>query len=143
MAKSENKTKATDADPTAFIDAVKDPGQRADAHAICALMSRLSGEPAKLWGPSIIGFGRYHYRYDSGREGDMCRIGFSPRTGQTVLYLLDGYGDRRDQLARLGKHKTGKSCVYIKRLSDIDVDVLAEMISGSLACTDSGHPTKV
>jgi hypothetical protein len=140
MAKSENKTKATEADPAAFIDAVKDPVQRADAHAISALMSRLSGEPAQLWGPSIIGFGRYRYKYDSGREGEMCRIGFSPRTGQTVLYLLDGYGERADNLARLGKHKTGKSCLYIKRLSDIDTTVLAEMISGSLAYMASKYP---
>jgi hypothetical protein len=140
MAKSENKTKAVDSDPIAFIDAVKDPDQRADAHAISALMSRLSGEPPTLWGPSIIGFGRYRYRYDSGREGEMCRIGFSPRVGQTVLYLLDGHGERSDQLARLGKHKTGKSCLYIKRLSDIDVGVLAEMIGGSLAYMACKYP---
>ncbi|MFZ4687837.1 MAG: DUF1801 domain-containing protein [Polymorphobacter sp.] len=140
MAKSENKTKATVVDPEAFIDSVADPVQRADAHAICALMERLSGEPAAMWGPSIIGFGRYRYRYDSGREGESPRIGFSPRKGQTVFYLNDGYGDRADQLARLGKYSTGKSCLYVKRMSDIDIGVLEEMIRGSLAWMAEKYP---
>jgi hypothetical protein len=137
---AENKTQATGADVTAFIEGVADDGQRADAHVIAAMMARLSGEPAKMWGPSIIGFGRYHYKYDSGREGDSLRIGFSPRKGQTVLYLIDGYSNRAGQLARLGKHKTGKSCLYIKRLSDIDISVLEEMMVGSLAYMAEKYP---
>jgi Domain of unknown function (DU1801) len=137
---AENKTQATTADVTAFIEGVADEQQRADAHVIAAMMARLSGAPAKMWGPSIIGFGAYHYKYDSGREGTSLRIGFSPRKGQTVLYLIDGYSDRAEQLARLGKHKTGKSCLYVKRLSDIDVGVLEEMIVGSLAYVAQKYP---
>ena len=137
---AENKTQATSADVSAFIDGVADEAQRADAHEIAAMMARLSGEPPKMWGPSIIGFGSYHYKYDSGREGDSLRIGFSPRKGQTVLYLIDGYAGKEAQLARLGKHKLGKSCLYIKRLSDVDVGVLEEMVSTSLAYMAKTYP---
>ncbi len=135
-----NKTVATSADVTAFIDAVADETQRADAHVIAAMMARLSGAPAKMWGPSIIGFGSYHYKYDSGREGDSLRIGFSPRKGQTVLYLIGGYAGKEAQLARLGKHKLGKSCLYIKRLSDVDVGVLEEMVVETLAYMAKTYP---
>ena len=135
-----NKTQETDADVAAFVAGVADPIQRADAGTLIGIMTKASGHPPKMWGPSIIGFGSYHYKYDSGREGDSLRIGFSPRKGQTVLYLVDGYSNRADQLARLGKHKTGKSCLYIKRLSDIDTDVLGEMIAGSLAYMDAKYP---
>ena len=140
MAKTENKTKETAASVDAFIAAVADPKQRADAERIRALMEELSGEPAKMWGPSIIGFGSYHYRYDSGREGDMCRIGFSPRKGQTVLYLIDGFEGQPELMARLGKHKTGKSCLYLKRLSDVDGDVLEELCRRSLAYMAEKYP---
>jgi hypothetical protein len=139
-AMAENKTQTTSADVTAFIEGVADETQRADAHKIAEIMARLSGEPAKLWGPSIIGFGAYHYKYDSGREGDSLRIGFSPRKGQTVLYLIDGYAGKEAQLARLGKHKLGKSCLYIKRLSDVDMSVLEDMITSSLAYMAAKYP---
>lgn len=135
-----NKTQATSADVTAFIEAVADETQRADAHILSGLMAQLSGEPAKMWGPSIIGFGSYHYKYDSGREGDSLRIGFSPRKGQTVLYLIDGYAGKEAQLARLGKHKLGKSCLYIKRLSDVDMAVLEEMVAETLAYVAKTYP---
>ena len=135
-----NKTQATSADVTAFIEDMADETQRADAHVIAAMMARLSGEPPKMWGPSIIGFGRYHYKYDSGREGDAPRIGFSPRKGQTVLYLIDGYAGKDAQLARLGKHKLGKSCLYIKRLSDVDTAVLEEMVAETLAYMAQTYP---
>lgn len=141
MAKSENKTKATEVSVDAFIAAVADPNQRADAEMICALMKRLSGEPATMWGPTIIGFGRYHYRYDSGREGEMCRIGFSPRKGQSVLYLIDGFEGHAELMARLGKHKTGKSCLYVKRLSDIDETVLEEICVRSLQYMAAKYPS--
>ena len=137
---AENKTQATSADVAAFIDGVADETQRADAHEIAAMMARLSGEPPKMWGPSIIGFGSYHYKYNSGREGDSLRIGFSPRKGQTVLYLIDGYAGKEAQLARLGKHKLGKSCLYIKRLSDVDVGVLEEMVVETLAYMAKTYP---
>lgn len=135
-----NKTQPTPISAADFIAAVPDPAQRADALAIDAMMARLSGEPATMWGPSIIGYGRYHYRYDSGREGEMCRIGFSPRKGQTVVYLIDGYDGKDAQLARLGKHKIGKSCLYIKRLSDVDPVVLEEMIADSLDYMAQKYP---
>jgi Domain of unknown function (DU1801) len=140
MAKSANKTNVTPADPGAFFDSVSDQAQRDDARSIDAIMARLSGESATMWGPSIIGYGSYHYRYDSGREGDMCRIGFSPRKGQTVIYLVDGYAGKEAQLARLGKHKLGKSCLYIKRLSEVDEAVLEEMIVDSLAYMAEKYP---
>ena len=92
------------------------------------MMERLSGEPAQMWGPSIVGFGSYHYKYDSGHEGDMCRLGFSPRKAELVLYVLtDGAAEQEALLARLGKHKTGKCCLYIKKLRDVDEAVLEEL----------------
>jgi Domain of unknown function (DU1801) len=133
MAQAQNKTTQTSASVDAFIEAVPDENQKRDAKTLSALMARLSGEPPRMWGPSIVGFGRYHYRYESGREGDSCRVGFSPRSGRTVIYLVDGYRNRTAQLARLGKHKTGTACLYIKRLSDVDQAVLEEMIAASLA----------
>jgi Domain of unknown function (DU1801) len=139
----ENKTQQTEASVAAFLDAIPDDQQRKDAAAISTMMGRLSGEPAKMWGPTIIGFGRYHYRYESGREGEMCRIGFSPRKGQMVVYLVDGYEGKAAQLERLGKHKTGKACLYIKRLSDIRVDVLEEMVAESLEYMNAQYPTGV
>ena len=135
-----NKTQETDADVQAFVDAVPDAGQRADAAAIIALMSNASGHPPKMWGPSIIGFGSYHYRYDSGRAGDMCRIGFSPRKGQTVLYIVTGFPEHAAIMARLGTYKTGKSCLYVKRLADIDMGVLGELVTASLAEMDRRYP---
>jgi hypothetical protein len=140
MAQAQNKTTETSASVDAFIEAVADETQKNDAKTISAMMARLSGEPPRMWGPSIVGFGRYHYKYESGREGDSCRIGFSPRRGQTVIYLLDGYQDRTAQLARLGKHKTGKACLYIKRMSDVDQSVLEEMIASSLAYMRVKYP---
>jgi hypothetical protein len=137
---AENKTQATDGDVTAFIEGVADEAQRADAHRIAEMMARLSGAPAKMWGPSIIGFGAYHYKYDSGREGNAPRIGFSPRKGQTVIYLTDGYVGKEAQLARLSKHKLGKSCLYVKRLSDVDMAVLEEMVVASLAYMAEKYP---
>jgi Domain of unknown function (DU1801) len=127
MAESEIKTKPTTVSVSEFIDGVADERQRADAHKIAAMMERLSGHKPKMWGPSIIGFGSYHYKYDSGREGDMCRIGFSPRKGNTVLYLVDGFLGHSELMAKLGKHKIGKSCLYIKRLSDVDEAVLEQL----------------
>ena len=140
MTKAENKTQATVARVEDFVTGIADENQRADARSLIALMTRLSGEPATMWGPSIIGFGRYRYRYDSGREGEMCRIGFSPRKGQTVLYLIDGFEGHAELMAKLGKHKTGKSCLYVKRLSDIDLVVLEDMCRSSLAYMAAKYP---
>jgi len=116
---AENKTQATAVPVDAFLDAVPDPQRRADGKALRAMMERVSGEPAVMWGPSIIGFGHHHYKYESGREGDMCRIGFSPRARELVLY--GGFLRQPERLARLGKYKAGKGCLYIRRLADVDM----------------------
>lgn len=134
------KTKPTPTDVAAFIEAVENPVRRADAEAVCAMLERITGEPPKMWGPSIIGFGSYHYRYDSGREGDMCRLGFSPRKAELVLYILTGEPDEAGKLARLGKHKTGKSCLYIKKLAEVDMVVLEEIARDALSHMNRKYP---
>ncbi len=137
-----NKTVETAESVGEFLAGVADDEQRADAAALIAVMERLSGEPARLWGPSIIGFGTYHYTYDSGRTGSACRIGFSPRKGKTVLYLADGFAARDALLSALGKHKTGKACLYIKRLSDVDCVVLEQLCQASLDRMNAQYPTE-
>src|SRR5215468_4314344 len=120
---AESKTKPTKLSVAAFIDAVTDPARRADAKALVKLMQSAAGEKPKMWGPSIIGFGSYHYRYESGREGDMPVIAFSPRKSATVLYGMS-ISEAAAQLAKLGNHTTGKGCLYIKRLADVNQQVL-------------------
>lgn len=137
---AEAKTKPTAMSPDAFMAAVAHDQRRADARVVDAMMARLSGEPAVMWGPSIIGYGRYQYRYDSGRTGEMCRIGFSPRAANLVMYIMPGFAEHDALLTRLGKHRTGNSCLYINRLSDIDLDVLEQLIAGSLAMMDARYP---
>lgn len=137
---AENKTKPTEASVDAFIETVPDPVRREDAKTIAALMARVTGEAPKMWGPSIIGYGSYHYRYDSGHEGEACRIGFSPRTAELVLYVLTGSPEQDALLARLGKHKTGKSCLYIKKLADVDMAVVEQLVRDGLASMDARYP---
>ena len=132
---AENKTKPTKLSVAAFIETLTDPARRADAKALVKLMQSASGEKPKMWGPSIIGFGSYHYRYESGREGDMPLIGFSPRKAATVLYNLLGSNDSAALLAKLGKHTTGKGCLYIKKLADVDRQVLQALAAKSVART--------
>ena len=124
------KTKETDRKVADFIAAIAHPVRRADAETLLALFERISGEPAALWGPSIIGFGRYHYRYDSGHEGDMCRIGFSPRSAQQVLYVDAGEAEPA-LLGHLGKHKLGKGCLYVNKLADVDAAVLEALVKAA------------
>ncbi|RYY23355.1 MAG: DUF1801 domain-containing protein [Sphingomonadales bacterium] len=107
---------------------------------ISAMMARLTGEPATMWGPSIVGFGRYAYTYDSGRSGEMCRIGFSPRKAELVLYVLNGVEDQSATLDRLGKHKSGKGCLYIKKLADVDLTVVEELVADKIARMDAQYP---
>jgi len=139
---AEIKTKATDASVDDFIEAVPIAQRCEDAKKIRAMMERLTGEPARMWGPTIIGFGRYRYKYESGHEGVMCRLGFSPRKAELVLYLLTEAGGERQraQLARLGKHRTGKCCLYIKKLSDVDEGVLEELAADTLAYMNEKYP---
>jgi hypothetical protein len=132
---AENKTRQTAVSVAAYLGALADETKRADAQALVKLMQSATGEEPKMWGPSIVGFGSYHYTYDSGREGDMPVVGFSPRKPATVLYGMRGAGNADALLARLGKHTTGKGCVYIKKLSDVDLKVLKELIVKSVAAT--------
>jgi Domain of unknown function (DU1801) len=134
---AELKTRPTGASVDAFLDGVADPGRRADAHRVRALMERLSGEPAAMWGPTIVGFGCYSYRYDSGHEGEMARIGFSPRGRELVFYLFPRPQALMD---RLGRYRTGKACLYVKRLADVDEAVLEQLIAAALAYMDEKYP---
>lgn len=137
---AENKTQPTDADVTAFLDAVEHPTRRADGLALDALFREITGWTPRLWGPSIIGYGSYHYTYKSGREGDFLATGFSPRKANLSIYVMPGYADYGDILARLGKHKMGKSCLYVTKLADIDMDVLAELIRAGLTDLRAKYP---
>ncbi|WP_315096307.1 DUF1801 domain-containing protein [uncultured Cellulomonas sp.] len=140
MANTPNKTTATDADVDAFVAAVDHPVRRRDAERLVALMGRVTGEQPRMWGPTMIGFGSYHYRYDSGREGDAGAAGFSPRKAATTVYLPDGVDAHADLLAALGPHTVGKSCVYIKDLDTVDLGVLEEVVRRSFAAVNAGLP---
>ena len=137
---AEIKTKATEVSVDDFISALDNPRRREDAQKVRAMFERLTGEPATMWGPTIIGFGSYRYTYDSGHSGTMCRLGFSPRKAELVLYLKTGAAGQDDLFERLGKHKTGKACVYVKKLADIDEAVLEEMAAGTLAYMNEKYP---
>jgi hypothetical protein len=137
---ADTKTKATEADVGEFIAAVEKPSRRADAAVLRDLFERVTGEPATMWGPTIIGFGSYHYRYASGHEGDACRTGFSPRSANLVLYV-GGFPEYEALLARLGKHKRSKACLYLNKLSDVDLGVLEEIVRRTFATTEGGVVT--
>ena len=144
MAKAELKTKATEVSVADFIAAVPDVWRREEAAAIDAIHRRVTGLDPKMWGPSIIGYGSYDYTYDSGRSGTMCRAGFSPRKAAMTLYLMGNYCNRQDEadalFARLGKHKTGKSCLYINKLADVDLEVLEQLVSLSWDSMNEVYP---
>ena len=129
---AENKTKQTKVSVDYFINGIKDETDRNDCYEIIKLMKSVTKEEPKMWGPSIIGFGSYHYKYESGREGDSCLTGFSPRKQNLTIYLMGGFEKQTAQLEKLGKHKTSKACLYIKSLNDIDVKVLKEMVVNSV-----------
>jgi len=129
---ADNKTKPTSLSVAAFIAAITDPTRRTDAKALVKLMQSASGEKPQMWGPSIVGFGSCHYKYDSGREGDMPLIGFSPRKAASVLYGVIGPEACKALLPKLGKHTTGKGCLYIKKLADVDQKVLDAMVVKSV-----------
>ncbi len=137
---STNKTTPTDVDPRNFLKSITPARRQSDALALLDLFQRVSSYPPVMWGPSIIGFGHYHYRYNSGREGDFLATGFSPRKANLVLYIMPGYQDYSAILARLGKHKLGKSCLYINKLDDIDLTVLEELIQTGLTDLNAKWP---
>ncbi len=143
---AESKTKPTQVSVDAFIEAVEPASKREDAKVLDALFRKVTGKEPQMWGPSIIGYGSYHYKYDSGREGDWMRSGFSPRKAKHSLYLMGGYCDditakkREDALTRLGKHSTGASCLYVNKLADIDLEVLEEMITNDWEAMNRIYP---
>ena len=128
---TENKTKPNNTSVVAFLNSVESEEKRKDAYVLLELFKGITLEPAVMWGESIVGFGSYHYKYNSGREGDMCITGFSPRKSNFSIYIMSGFSNNQELLQQLGPHKTGKVCLYIKRLSDIDMDVLSKMIRSS------------
>lgn len=136
MSAKENKTRPTGQAVVDFIASVDPEPKRRDAETLDQLFRRVTGFAPAMWGPSIIGYGSYHYRYASGREGDFLATGFSPRKARHSIYIMPGYADYGDILARLGKHKMGKSCLYVNKLADIDLDVLAELIRAGLRDLD-------
>lgn len=129
---SKNKTAATDVRVAAFLAQVEPERRRADAQRLDEIFREVSGFEPRMWGPSIVGYGRYHYKYESGREGDFLATGFAPRKANLVIYIMPGYTDFSAILARLGKHKIGKSCLYINKLDDIDLGVLKELIAAGI-----------
>jgi hypothetical protein len=135
-----NKTVQNDSDVMTFIAQIKDEKKREDCIEIMSMMQNITAEKPSMWGSSIIGFGCYHYRYESGREGDCMRVGLSPRAQNISVYIIPGFSEFSEHLANLGKHKVGKSCLYIKRLSDIDPTVLRDIIQRSIDMMAERYP---
>jgi hypothetical protein len=129
---AELKTKVRSASVEKFLNDVTDKQKREDSFKILELMKKVTKEEPKMWGPSIVGFGKYHYKYDSGHEGDMCIAGFSPRKQALTIYILPGFTKYESLMKKLGKYKTGKSCLYIKKLEDVDQKVLQELVTESV-----------
>lgn len=128
---AELKTKKNESSVDAFIDSISDERKRSDSRELVELMSRVTKTEPAMWGDSIIGFGSYDYKYESGRQGTWFRVGFSPRKQNLTLYLMDGFDKYNDLLSQLGKHSTGKSCLYVKKLEDVDLKVLTKMVRES------------
>jgi Domain of unknown function (DU1801) len=138
----ELKTKENDNSVLEFIEAVDSPKKKEDAYKLLDIFTETTGYPAKMWGPSIIGFGSYHYKYTSGHEGDAPLVGFSPRKAKISLYFATGDMEREKLLNDFGKHTTGKACVYINKIADIDVDVLRALIQQSIKFLQETYPDK-
>jgi len=126
------KTQQNEGNVIAFLNAVEEKQKREDSLALLDIMKEASGEEPKMWGPSIVGFGKYHYKYESGREGNWFLTGFSPRKQKMSVYIVPGFERFNDLIADLGKHSTGKSCLYFKKLTDIDCDILSQLIRESV-----------
>ncbi len=129
---SENKTRPTTVRVEDFLNAVEHPTRKRDGFELLKIMKEITKEKPVMWGPSIIGFGSYHYKTKSGREGDMPKTGFSPRKANLTVYIMPGFEEFHDLLGKLGKHNLGKSCLYINKLDDVDIDVLKQIIKRSL-----------
>lgn len=129
---AEAKTKPTKASVTAYLNAIEDPERRKDCRALSALMTKVTKAKPTMWGTAIVGFGSYHYKYDSGHEGDSCLVGFASRTTGISVYLMGDFPGRTGLLAKLGKHKMAKACLTIRKLADVDLGVLEQLVAGSL-----------
>ncbi|HUF27193.1 MAG TPA: DUF1801 domain-containing protein [Gemmatimonadaceae bacterium] len=138
---SENRTKPTDESVDAFLSAVPDEERRADCRRVLDIMREITGKEPRLWGRGMIGFDSYHYRYGSGREGDWFITGFSPRKNDLTIYIMAGFDRYEELMGRLGKHRTGKSCLYLKRLADVDPELLKELIAESVRHMRATHDT--
>lgn len=141
MAAADNQTKPTIVSPHAFIAGLDDGRRKREAELLLPWFETLTGLKGQMWGPSMIGFGRYHYKYESGREGDFMMTGFAPRKAAMTLYIMPGYRDMSDTLARLGPHRIGKSCLYLNRLDAVDMDVLAEIVADGVAYRRANYET--
>lgn len=141
MPAATNKTIPTDENVQAFLNQTEDDQNRQDCQTILDMMSRITGQPPKMWGTSIIGFGSYHYKYESGREGDAAVAGFSPRKQNITIYIVPGYDKIEHLLTKLGKYKIGKSCLYLKRLADVDEQVLSDIITYGVEYVKQHYPT--
>ncbi len=133
MARADNKTKPTSVTPRAYISGLDEGRRKREAEILLPWFETVTGLKGQMWGPSMIGFGRYHYKYDGGREGDFMITGFAPRKAAMTLYIMPGYRDMSETLARLGPHRIGKSCLYLNRLELVDMDVLAEIVTDGVA----------
>lgn len=136
---SENKTKPTELSVSDYLDAIDNPQRKEDCWVIHDLMKKITGKTPRMWGTSIVGFGSYHYKYESGREGDMLATGFSNRKQAITMYIMGGFKKHNELLKKIGPHKTGKSCFYIKKVSDIDIDVLSVLISESVKAVEKKY----
>jgi hypothetical protein len=141
MTQATLKTVPTEKKVNDFINATNDPQKIADSFTLIEIMSRLTGKQPKMWGPSIIGFGSYHYKYESGREGDASVTGFSPRKGNLVIYIMPGYQNLDKELSKLGKHTIGKSCLYLKKLDDVNLEILEKIISHGIEYMKKNYTT--
>ena len=130
---AENKTKATESRVEDYLDTIPDEARRKDCEVLSKLMAKATTQPPKMWGSSIVGFGSFHYKYDSGREGDTCLVGFSSRKGDITLYGLNAAPSHAELLAKLGKHKAGKGCLYIRNLGDVDLKILEKLVTEAAA----------
>ena len=139
---AENKTQRNDGDVLAYLESVENKRRREDSLVVLKLMEEETGEPAEMWGTSIVGFGSYHYKYESGREGDFMLAGFAPRKQALTLYIMGGHERHAELFAKLGKHRTGSSCLYINKLADVDLDVLREIVAESVAHMRREHPSE-
>ncbi|OYU44083.1 MAG: hypothetical protein CFE44_14855 [Burkholderiales bacterium PBB4] len=137
---AENKTKPTAVGADDYLAAIADDARRNDCEQLAHLMTRVTQHPPVMWGPSIVGFGSYHYKYESGREGDSCLVGFASRKSDISVYLSSEFPEREALLARLGKHKMAKACLSIRKLSDVDLAVLEQLVQGSVAQVQRRHP---